>query len=83
METTLTMAGHVAHAGDARLVCVVPAPSSALPAAHPAAAFAASMGGHGTHQASAWTEGATAELRTFVQIDGKNRPTRPLSELSP
>ena len=84
MATTLTMAGHVAHAGAARLVCGAPAPSSAMtPAAHPAAVLVASVGGYGTHQASTWTKGATAKTRTFVQIDGKNRPTRPLSELSP
>jgi hypothetical protein len=30
-----------------------------------------------------WTKGAIAEPTTFMVLDGKNRPTRPLSELSP
>jgi hypothetical protein len=41
------------------------------------------MGGYGTHQASTWTKGAIAETTTFVVFDRKNRPPRPLSELSP
>jgi hypothetical protein len=39
------------------------------------------------HQVSAhpttWIKGAVAEQATFMVLDGKNRPTRPLSELSP
>jgi hypothetical protein len=64
-QTTLTMAGHLAHAGAAR----------------PAAALGALA--YGTHQASAWTQGAIAKPATSMVFDRKNRPTRPLSELSP
>ena len=35
------------------------------------------------HPTSTWTQGAIAEPATFMVFDGKNRPTRPLSELSP
>jgi hypothetical protein len=39
------------------------------------------------HQASghptAWTQGAIAFPATFMVLEGKNRPTRPLSERSP
>ena len=67
METTLTMAGQLAHAGAAR----------------PAAALGLDLGEHGTHQASAWTMGAIAKPATSTVFDRKNRPTRPLPELTP
>lgn len=35
------------------------------------------------HLASTWTQGAIAKPATFMVFDRKNRPTRPLSELSP
>lgn len=35
------------------------------------------------HGYSTWTPGAIVEPTTFVAFHGKNRPTRPLSELSP
>ena len=35
------------------------------------------------HPASTGTQGAIAKPATFMVFDGKNRPTRPLSELSP
>lgn len=35
------------------------------------------------HPASTWTQGAIAKPATFMVFDRKNRPTRPLSELSP
>ena len=35
------------------------------------------------HAASTWTQGAIAMPATFMVLDRKNRPTRPLSELSP
>lgn len=68
-QTTLTMAGHLAHAGAPR----------------PVADFGAlsTKGGYGTHQESTWTQGAIAKPATFMVFDRKNRPTRPLSELSP
>ena len=70
---TLTMAGHLAHAGAARLVSA------------PGATLVATTGGYGSHQQdSSWTKGAIAKpMTTFVAFDRKNRPTRPLSELSP
>jgi len=37
----------------------------------------------GSHLTSTWTEGAIAKPATFMVFDRKNRPTRPLSELSP
>jgi hypothetical protein len=68
METTLTMAGQLAHAGAAR----------------PAAASGLTLGEYGTHsQASAWTQGAIAKPATFMVLDRKNRPTRRLPELTP
>jgi hypothetical protein len=68
METTLTMAGQLAHAGAAR----------------PAAVLGLTLGEYGTHhQASAWTMGAIAKPATFAVSDRKNRPTRPLPELTP
>jgi hypothetical protein len=39
--------------------------------------------GNGGHPTSTWTQGAIAEPATFMVFDRKNRPTRPLSELSP
>ena len=35
------------------------------------------------HPTSTWTQGAIAKPATFMVLDRKNRPTRPLSELSP
>ena len=37
----------------------------------------------GSHLTSTWTQGAIAKPATFMVFDRKNRPTRPLSELSP
>ena len=37
----------------------------------------------GPHLTSTWTQGAIAKPATFMVFDRKNRPTRPLSELSP
>ena len=39
--------------------------------------------GSGSHLFSTWTQGAIAKPATFMVLDRKNRPTRPLSELSP
>ena len=80
--TTPTMAGLLAPAGAARLVgggalgCTAGAHLTAYGMqVHPAA---------GSHQEStSWTKGAIAKPITFVVFDRKNRPTRPLSELSP
>ncbi|MET0901714.1 MAG: hypothetical protein ABWZ52_00605 [Acidimicrobiales bacterium] len=35
------------------------------------------------HPTSTWTQGVIAEPATFMVLDRKNRPTRPLSDLSP
>ena len=83
METTLTMAGQLALAGAARPSA---APGAALIPATTVAAHAvhveALLGGYGTHQ-SLWTQGAIAKPATSMVFDGKNRPTRQPSELSP
>ena len=46
---------------------------------------AVTLAGHptGYHQSSTWTQGAIAKPAIFMVFDRKNRPTRPLSELSP
>jgi hypothetical protein len=67
-STTPTMAGLVAHAGAARLEAVSGALSTHV---------------CGYHQSATWTQGAIAKPDTFMVFDRKNRPTRPLSELSP
>ena len=79
---THTKAGLLASAGAARLGAVIVS-------ACPTATYAAAQGagtvhqGSGSHLSSTWTQGATAKPGTFMVIDGKNRPTRPLSEHSP
>jgi hypothetical protein len=79
--TTLTMAGHLAHAGAARPCAAFGAPISASATA-PAAHVETTLGGYGTHQSS-WTTGAIAKPATSMVFDRKNRPTRQHSELSP
>ncbi|MFL6207172.1 MAG: hypothetical protein ACJ739_17650 [Acidimicrobiales bacterium] len=46
--------------------------ASYAPAVHPVS----------VHQTT-WIKGATGEPSTFMVLDAKNRPARPLSELSP
>ena len=83
METTLTMAGLLADAGAARL-CGASALVSCPSGASAVAAYGVhAHQGSGQHQSATWTKGAIAEPTTFMVFDGKNRPTRPLSELSP
>ena len=67
-STTHTMAGHLAHAGAARLG---------------AASGVLAQAAYGLHQSASWTVGVIAKPDTFMVFDRKNRPTRPLSELSP
>ena len=75
-ETHIT-AGPQAAAG-ARLrasspaVCSSATLASYAPAVHPVS----------LHQTT-WIKGAAGEPTTFMVLDAKNRPTRPLSELSP
>ena len=67
METTLTMAGQQALAGAARL-----------------RAGSGVISAYAHLHASSWTVGTLAEPTTFAMVfDGKNRPTRQPSELSP
>lgn len=82
MEPTHTMAGLLALAGVARLRAA--APASCPTGLSAAAAYGASV--HhvsGSHQITSWISGALAKPATFMVFTRKNRPTRPLSELSP
>ena len=81
-STTPTMAGLLAHAGAARLDA---ATGCQAPAAHALATSGAlaTVGAYGHHQSASWTVGTIAKPATFMVFDRKNRPTRPLSELSP
>ena len=75
-ETHIT-AGPLAAAG-ARLRASSPAAcSSTTFASYAPAVHQASL-----HQTT-WIKGAAGEPTTFMVLDAKNRPTRPLSELSP
>ncbi len=79
---THTQAGLVASAGVARLGAVTLA---ACPTGITAAPTYGALAVHqvsGNHPSS-WTHGAIAKPATFMVFDRKNRPTRPLSELSP
>ena len=81
---THTMAGLLASAGAARLGAVTlaecPAGTTTLAPMYGAAVV---HQGSGNHPSSSWTQGAIAKPATFMVFDRKNRPTRPLSELSP
>jgi hypothetical protein len=84
METTHTMAGLLADAGAARLRAVAPVASCLTDAALVATYGATAQ--HqvsGSHRSATWTTGAIAKPVTFMVLDGKNRPTRPLLERSP
>jgi hypothetical protein len=80
---THTMAGLLAPAGAARLVgasALDCATGSHLVATYGVQVHQAPV----SHQEStSWTTGAIAKPATFMVFDRKNRPTRPLSELSP
>ena len=81
---TLTMAGLLASAGAARLGVAVLAECPAATAPAPMyGAGSVQHQGSGNHLFSTWTQGAIAKPATFMVLDRKNRPTRPLSELSP
>ena len=75
-ETHIT-AGPLAAAG-AR-----PGASSLAACARASLASYAPVVHQGSHLTSTWTQGAIAKPATFMVFDRKNRPTRPLSELSP
>jgi hypothetical protein len=82
LTETLTMAGLQAPAGAARLRV-----ATASGCTGTTATTYGAVGVHqasGSHHESTWTKGAIAMPITFpVFLDGKNRPTRPLSERSP
>lgn len=80
MDPTHTTAGLLALAGAAR-PRVAPAFAGATPAA-PIAIYGGAAQ-HLAHPSSTWTKGALAQTATFMVFDRKNRPARPLSELSP
>lgn len=82
MEPTHTMAGLLALAGVARLRAAAPAScttGTAVAATYGTAVHQVS----GNHQITSWISGALAKPATFMVFNRKNRPTRPLSELSP
>ena len=75
-ETHIT-AGPLAAAGarpgaSALAACARTTVASYAPAVHPVS----------VHQTT-WIKGAAGQPTTFMVLDAKNRPTRPLSELSP
>jgi hypothetical protein len=78
--TTLPNAGLLASAGVARTRVASPAE---CPAATLAPMYGMGSAHQGSHLLSTWTQGAIAKPATTVVFDRKNRPTRPLSELSP
>jgi hypothetical protein len=78
---THNTAGHQAAAG-ARLrasslaVCAGTTLAPYAPVVHQVSTGHASL-------PTSWIKGAAGQQATFMAFDGKNRPTRPLSELSP
>jgi hypothetical protein len=81
LTETLTMAGLQAPAGAARLRAVAASGCTGATAAYGVVGMHEASG---SHQVATWTKGAIADPITFpVFLDGKNRPTRPLSERSP
>jgi hypothetical protein len=81
MGSTHTQAGLLALAGAAR-PRVASAPASACTSAA-AASYGTPQHQVTGHPSATWTKGAIAGSATFMVLNGKNRPTRPLSELSP
>ena len=78
-----TKAGLLASAGAARLGAVTLAECPTATALAPMPGATSVHQGSGNHLFSTWTQGAIAKPATFMVFDRKNRPTRPLSELSP
>lgn len=84
MESTHTMAGLLAHAGAARLRVAAPRASRFTDASLLATyGVTAQHQVSGSHQTTSWNQGAIAKPATFMVLNRKNRPTRPLLELSP
>jgi len=82
METFTLTAGQQAAAGAARLRAVAPVTCTAGSPSVPSYAATHAEPGQ-LHQTTSWISGALAKPATFMVFDGKNRPIRPLSELSP
>jgi hypothetical protein len=80
---THTKAGLLASAGVARRGAVTLAECPAGTTLAPMYGAGSVHQGSGSHLFSTWTQGAIAKPATFMVFDRKNRPTRPLSELSP
>lgn len=81
MEMThRTMAGLQAIAGAARLRAAAPV---SCPSTIAAAADYGVVGHVESGHQTSWISGALAKPATFMVFTRKNRPTRPLSELSP
>jgi hypothetical protein len=78
-STTHTTAGLLAHAGAARL----DGHADLGAAAAAARGLSTTQGAYGHHTSASWTVGAIAKPATFMVFNRKNRPTRPLPELSP
>jgi hypothetical protein len=78
-----TMAGLLASAGAARLGAVTLAACPTGTTLAPTYGATSVHQGSGSHLLSTWTQGAIAKPATFMVFNRKNRPTRPLSELSP
>ena len=78
-----TKAGLLASAGVARLGAVALAECPTGSTVSPMSGATSVHQGSGNHLSSTWTQGAIAKPATFMVFDRKNRPTRPLSELSP
>jgi hypothetical protein len=83
MGSTHTKAGLLALAGAAR-----PGTTSASACAYATPAAPIAIPGGAQHQvtghpSTTWTTGTLAKPATFMVLDRKNRPARPLSELSP
>ncbi|MEQ1787171.1 MAG: hypothetical protein ABL966_08975 [Acidimicrobiales bacterium] len=77
-----TKAGLLASAGAARFGAVTLAECPAATALAPTYGAPSVHQGSGTHLSSTWTQGAIAKPATFMVLNRKNRPARPLSELS-
>jgi hypothetical protein len=78
-----TKAGLLASAGAARLGAVTLAECPTGTTVAPMFGATSVHQGSGSHLFSTWTQGAIAKPATYLVLDRKNRPTRPLSELSP
>ena len=75
-NTAGRQAAGAARPGASFAACARTSFASYAPAVHQVSAVASA------HQTT-WIKGAAGEPTTFMVLDAKNRPARPLSELSP